>query len=543
MTEQQQQQEVWGSQFTLDFNMQHRIKHILLFGLILVMGVSCSKKLEKLYYDPDQLTTARIEKIFSELLNNYRVRPSYWEFRTFIAMHSGIYSQTIGFLNTPGVYQQNGNYTESRWNDFYRPIGFGTGTMALYREMEKIYRSLSDADKEKAIVFLNAARIVWYDQSCQMVDLWGDIPFSEAGSLNLNGEPVMAKFDNGAEIYREAINELKLLTDFFATYQPDATVATLLKTQDILLNGNLIKWQRYANALRLRLLMRISYSDEVFARQEVLEMLGDPFRFPLLSTTAVYQPHQEDILLQPLTDYNLNLRDALSELTNYPAPFYLLENVMLPNNDPRIRVFFDKNTSNTEYRALPVNWTLEQQQLNLGKFAILDSATFLYNSHIPGIVITSAEVNFLKAEAFQRWGGGDPATVYNLGIQQSVHFYYYLQHLNSIYKPAEPYPTVESLVSFMEEPGIQLLGTTEERLEKIALQRWVHYSFLQANQAWAELRRTGYPQLVFPINSQPQAPTPPLRILYPGNEVTYNVNYVAVREKDNLYFPIFWDVK
>lgn len=543
MMEQRQQQEVWESLFTLDFNMQNRIIHILLLGLILVMEISCSKKLEKLYNDPDQLTSARIEKVFSELLHNFRTRPSYWDIRTFVVMHSGIYSQTIGFLNTPGAYQQNGNYTESRWNDFYRPIGFGTGTMALYREMEKIHRTLSEADQERTMVFLNAARIVWYDQSCQMVDLWGDIPFSEAGSLNLNGEPVMAKFDDAAGIYREAISELKLLNDFFASVVPDASIATLFKTQDILLNGNVLKWQRYTNALRLRLLMRISYSEEVFARQEVQEMLADPIRYPLLSSTAGYDPELEDILLQPLADYNLNLRDALTELTNYPAPYYLLEEAMVPNNDPRIPVFFDKNTSNTAYRALPVNWTLEQQQLNLGKFAVLDSATFLYNSHIPGIVLTSAEVNFCKAEAFQRWGGGDPAAVYNLGIQQSVQFYYYLQHLNSLYKVPEPYPTAETMFEFIEEPGIQLSGTNENKLEKIALQRWVHYSFLQANQAWAELRRTGYPQLVFPINSQPQAPTPPLRILYPGNEVTYNVNYIAVREKDKLYFPIFWDVK
>ncbi|KYP14763.1 MAG: hypothetical protein A1D16_05635 [Flavihumibacter sp. CACIAM 22H1] len=520
--------------------MKKRKSYTILFYCLLLTGISCSKKLEKLYYDPDQLSSARIEKLFSELLNNYRVRPSYWEIRTFVAMHTGIYSQTIGYLNTPGVYQQNGSYTESRWNDFYRPIGNGTGTMALYREIEKLYQALNDTEKEKMRVFLQAAQVVWYDQACQMVDLWGDIPFSEAGSLNARGEPVMAKFDDAAAIYTEAIAALKALNQYFSEVQPDVPVRNLFATQDFLLTGDLQKWRSYANGLRLRLLMRISGVQENFARQEVREMLAQPELFPLLSTQDRYQPQQEDILLQPLANYTLNLRDALTELTNHPAPYFLLESAMLPVKDPRIPVFFDKNGANPTYKALPINWTLEQQQVNLGKFAVLDSATFLYNARIPGIVITAAELSFLKAEAFLRWGGGDAEKWYYTGIQQSIQFYYHLQQLNSAYKQPEPFPGAEELAGFLQEPGIQLMGSSTEKLEKIALQRWVHFGFLQANQAWAEQRRTGFPVLNFPVNSQPEAPTPPKRLLYPGNEITYNVNYGAVRDKDKLYFPIFW---
>ncbi|HEY8396801.1 MAG TPA: SusD/RagB family nutrient-binding outer membrane lipoprotein, partial [Flavihumibacter sp.] len=225
--------------------------------MLILLG-SCSKKLEKLYYDPDELATAKIEKLFTEMLNNDRVRPSYWEMRTFAVMHSAIYSQTVGFLNTTGVFQQNLNYTEGKWNDFYRPAGNGSGTLALYREMQKLYEELSGSDRIQATIFLKAAAVVLYDQACQMVDLWGDIPFSEAGSLNLNGEAVMAKFDKGEDIYREAIDVLYELNDYFATVQPDLSTQNLFRTQDILLRGDVTKWRRYCNALRLRLLMRIS---------------------------------------------------------------------------------------------------------------------------------------------------------------------------------------------------------------------------------------------------------------------------------------------
>lgn len=528
--------------------MQMNGRHSIVVMVVISLLLGCSKKLEKLYYDPDQLTTARIEKLFTELLNNYRTRPSYWEIRTFAVMHAGIYSQTVGYLNTTGVYQQNLSYVESKWNDFYRPAGNGSGCMALFREMQKLYRELPAAAQQNSEVYLKAAAVVLYDQACQMVDLWGDIPFSEAGSLNLNGQARMARYDDGKEIYKEAIDKLKELNDYFATAELGPTVVSLLKTQDILLQGELSRWQRYSNALRFRLLMRISTVDEVYSREGVAEMLDDPARFPLLSDQAQYEPAREDILLQPLANYTLTLRDALTELTNFSAPYHMLEKVLLPVDDPRIPVFYDKYgtyigsefTPNTQYKAMPTDWPLEQQQVNLGKFAILDSATFLNNSFIPGIIIGSAEISFLKAEAFLRWGGGDAAQAYKRGIQQSIHFYYYLNHLNARFKSPEPYPSQARIENFLAEPALQLTGGYAQQMEKIACQRWVNFNFLQSAQAWAEIRRTGYPVLEFRENSQPDASLPPKRLLYPGNEVTYNVNYGAVRDKDKTYFPVFW---
>lgn len=531
--------------------MKKRTQHIIPFLLIAMLLGSCSKKLERLYNDPDQLTTARVEKLFTELLNNYRIRPSYWEMRTFIVMHSGIYSQTTGYLNTPGVYLQNPSYTEGRWNDFYRPIGSGTGCMALYREMQKLQQQLPAGEKEKAALFLNAAKLVFYDQTCQMVDLWGDIPFREAGSLTASGEAKMARFDDAAGIYEEAIAALKELNTYFSSVSVDPATATLFRTQDILLNGDLGKWQRYANGLRLRLLMRISHVAEGKSKTAVSEMLANPAVYPLLSEQAAYDPEMEDILLAPLADYTLTLRDALTELTNYSAPQYMLEQVLKPVSDPRIPVLFDKYgvstgvgfIPNEEYRGLPTDWPLEKQQLRIGEFAILDSATFLFNPHIPGILLTAAELSLLKAEAFLRWGGGDPEKYYQLGVQQSIRFYYFLQQLNAGYRQPESMPNVESLQAFLQQEELRLSGSQEDSYRKIATQRWLHFGLLQSNQAWAELRRTGYPRLEFKPNSQPQAPLPPRRLLYPGNEVTYNVNYVAVRDRDKTYFPIFWQVR
>ena len=82
-----------------------------------------------------------------------------------------------------------------------------------------------------------------------------------------------------------------------------------------------------------------------------------------------------------------------------------------------------------------------------------------------------------------------------------------------------------------------------EKLARIATQKWINYSVLQPMEAWAEVRRLKLPSLVFLPDAGTQN-LPPTRWLYPTSELTYNgANYQAVQSKDNLKTKIFWDVK
>ncbi|MEP7371968.1 MAG: SusD/RagB family nutrient-binding outer membrane lipoprotein [Chitinophagaceae bacterium] len=531
--------------------MRRILIHISLAAALVSCLISCKKKLEEFYYNPDQTTQASIEKFFTEMLDNDRVRPSYWEIRTFTVLQTGIYSQSVAYLNTNPVYQQNPSYTQDRWNDFYRPGGSGGGVMAHYRSIETAYNLMGVQQQTEARIFLEAAKVVLMDQAAQMVDCWGDMPFSEAGSINTSGEIKMAKFDNAAAIYSNILDGLKMASYYFSHAQHSTTTQIVFSKQDILLNGDLEKWQRYANSVRLRLLIRMSFLDEPFAKSEVMTMLNNPFLYPLIDGVAGYIPKETDVLLQPLTNYTGDLHNAFAELTNYSAPDYLLNDVMKPADDPRIPVMFDKYgrtvsdvfTPNTDYNGLPVNMPLEQQQIMLGNYAILDSATFLYNNKLPGIVITASEVNFLKAEAFERWGGGDAKTYYDMAVKQSVAFYYYLNSLNTVTRDPLPTPSETVVESFLQNSRVKYFGTGEEKLKKIWVQKWLHFGFLQSVQSWAEYRRTKYPQLSFYVSTLPGFELPPSRLLYPASETTYNSNYLLIKDKDTRSRKIFWDVK
>lgn len=523
--------------------------HIGLFALLLTSFSSCKDDLEEQYTNPELSEDPNVPGFFTGMLNNDRVRPAYWNVRTFLLPHTAVYTQTAGFVNSNTVYQHNDGYLGDYWSDFYRANGGVSGVMALYRLMEVAYDEMSEEEKAENEIFMQAGRIVLFDHASKMVDLWGDVPFSEAGSLETTGQINDPKFDDQTELYETFLTGLQEAAEYFSSVdKPEA-----FNTYDILLSGDTGRWRRYANSLRLRLLMRISNADESRARTEISEMLGDPDQYPLLdgNNNGSYDPGSSDVLLQPLTTYTDDLNSALTEISSFWAPDYMLNTAMLPADDPRIPVIFDKYGEtvdgefipNEEYGAMPVTFNQSQQESNFALYSILDSATFLQNNKLPGIVITAPEVNFLKAEAYERWGSGDAQAAYETAVRQSIQFYYYLNSINRERFDPLPVPSEEATATFLEQPAIAWTGSSDEKLEKLYIQKWLHLGFLQSIEAWSEYRRTGYPELQFPSGGKLSGyENPPVRLMYPSVETGFNSHYPDVQSENTRDTRVFWDV-
>ncbi len=521
--------------------------------LLLLAGAfsSCKKKLEDKYNNPELSTSPSIPGFFTSMLNNDRVRPAYWNQRTFFFPQVSVYAQTTSFVNGSTAYQPIDAYIGNFWSDFYYPAGNGSGVMGLYRSMQKTDSALSAADKAAQEVYMQAAKVVLYDQASRMVDLWGDIPFSEAGSLESKSTIQNPNFDDAKTLYSSFISGLNDAATYFSSAQLAGNTQAAFSKADIMLKGSLSKWQRYANSIRLRLLMRMSFFDETTAKTAVLAMLGNSTAYPLIDGSGVgtYDPSATDVLLQPLTTNTNSMYSALTEIDSYFAPDYMLNTVMLPSNDPRIPVMFDKFgktvsgvfVQNPTYQAMPITFTAQQQSDNYASYSIVDSTTFLNNIKVPGIAITAPEVNFLKAEAYERWGSStDAQTAYNLAVTQSVYFYLYINHVGG---GTDVAPSSATMTTFLSAPTVAYTGTTAQKQVLIWTQKWLNYGLLQSDQAWSEYRRTKYPQLTFVPQTLNGYQLPPNRLMYPSVETVYNTNYSKVAGKDLLTNKIFWDVK
>lgn len=508
-------------------------------ALIIIVGLlatGCKKSdFDDNYYKPDASVTATIPSLYTGLLFNEKVMPRYWNLFTFTIPIMGTYSQTAGYSSGNKIYEQSTNYTQTRWEYYY------TTTIARYREIEKYYNALTtDAEKSGYLLFLETARIFLYDQTAQMVDMWGDIPFSTAGQLNATGTIIMASYDNGATLYTNMLTDLKRISDYLATVSPDAFYLTQLGTYDFVNKGSITKWRKYCNSLILRLAMRISYKDETTAKSYVQTILNNATQYPVVdsaSNSIVIQPASTTSSLTVVNDMRTGFQ------ANPLAPGKMVDTFMAPSFDPRLPVLFTAN-KNGEYHGVPNTWnaTRVSDSTTNNYFSRWDSTTFTENNKFPGIILTAAEVSFIKAEAYERWGGGTAKTAYENGIKQSIQFYVSINNNSDYTATKDVMPTDAVIATFLTQPAI---AYGSDNLKKIATQKWIDLGIMQANQAWAEWRRTKLPSLSFPTDvSSVSSPNVPTRLLYPSTESTLNAtNYAAVKANDNVTTKVFWDVK
>jgi hypothetical protein len=510
---------------------------------------SCKKTLEKDFQNPEKVTEGSLGKLFGGMYLNKRIHPSYWDLYTMTMSTTGFYG---GFVATPPsaqMYVPNTSYTENRWIDFYegsleQDYNYnGPGIMSNYREMQKAYATLSEAEQAKYAVFMKAAEVILYDQAAQMVDLWGDIPFTQAGSLNATGSISVAPFDDAAGLYDLFIAKLDSVNTFFANSPALAgAVSSEFSRQDMMYAGDMASWRRFTNSLRLRLLMRISNASPDKAQPAITAMLSDAATYPLIDDNKF-----NALVKQSPTNVKSDMVDVFSSFGI--APEYLMQTVMRANGDPRTELFFDENTI-TGWVGFPYNGTTADYQA-VRKYATYDSALFNYNYNMPGILFTAAEVSFLKAEAAERFGVGAAQTEYENGVRFSVNFWkdmyskiYFAEQKNALLAyHAYVAPTDADITTYLTSSEYAFAAAGKSTLEKIYTQKWINYVIMQSGQAWAEVRRTGYPQLQFVTASTADAALPPTRLLYPASEQLYNkANYEKVAAKNFRDTKIFWDV-
>jgi len=530
--------------------MKKLIFTILLLATVGFVFDSCSKsKYEELYPDPAKTSTATVENFMTGVFQagNPVNLPAYWRYFVIENSTSGHYTQAFGWVNGKDQYIPSSVAQEARWGYFY-------DVMRQYREMQDLYNQLSTEDQADKRIFMIAATVFMYDQTEQMVDMWGDIPWSEAGKLKVNGGDLTAslpKYDNAIDIYTAMLDDLKSIADELPTITLNSAYASIFTSKDYINNGDILGWRKYVNSLRLRMLARVSGVSSLSSRvsAEMTAILGDPTKYPVVDNNAeniLIDAKAPDLLA--ITNQYGGIKDGLETWgTQNFAPKAMID-LMNTAADPRLPVLFDPSLG--IYEGIDPTATEEAQSnfISANRVARYDSVTFSRNDAFPGIIITAAEVSFIKAEAIQKgWVSGDAKTAYETGIQQSIDFYYGLNELGSqnLYefgRAAEAPYTAEQVTAYLESSPVKWDGSAN-KMQLIATQKWLHFNIAQLTQNWSELRRLNLPALQFQVDGTSAVSSPPVRFVYPSTEKQLNgTNYEVVASKDNYTTKIFWDV-
>ncbi|WET70297.1 SusD/RagB family nutrient-binding outer membrane lipoprotein [Sphingobacterium sp.] len=525
-------------------------KHILLAGLCaagITAITSCSKSsFDELYRDPGKISEVSADKQFAGITYSYRelVVPSYWNYFVILRSTANRYVQATGWANENNQLIPGGASTQDRWNTYYAGL-------AQYREFEKVYTALPEAERTQLRIFYLAAKIFFYDQTQQVVDLHGDIPWSQAGMLSTNGgnyPSSYAKYDTAEEIYKAMLDDLKAISTELNTL-PALTsgVSTSFKTQDLINKGDITLWKKYCNSLRLRMLTRVSAASTFTARanQELADIIGNQSTYPLTLTNA---DNIDISVFNSGSDINARgFRDGLESWNANIAGKVMIDN-MVSKADPRLPFIFEPGQgANGAYIGLDQSLTSAEQTAlisgtpaNPSKIAIYNRSTYSRNEYFPGLLITASEVNYLLAEYYNRTGNNAAAkSAFEQGVKQSIALFPAIRALSKDNTTtAAAQPTDAQINTYISN-----IGWGTNNIQLIATQKWLHFNVIQPLQSWAEVRRLNYPVFTFRTEVSDIQKTVPTRWNIPATEVNLNgTNYDAVKSKDKLDTKIFWDV-
>jgi len=338
-----------------------------------------------------------------------------------------------------------------------------------------------------------------------ITDRWGDVPFTQA----LKGpQDFTPEYDTQEAIY----NGIFQLLD-----EASALITTGTLPSDIMYAGDMNKWKKLGNTIHMLAALRLSEVNATKAQTEFNKALS----------RGIMTSNADNFVFKHLADANNQnywYGQVVAQNREWWALTETLVNYMKPLNDPRLAVYGKRNSSG-EYKGL--EFGTQTGIPNTTGVSLLGTA--IYSQNAPVYLVTYAQALFAKAEAAKRgWIPGDDAEAkanYDLAIEQSVR-----QWTGG----------TTGLSDMMANPEVAY--DPARALGQIAVQRYVHL-FMHGYEAWAEWRRTGYPNNLV----TPGGKAVPTRLGYPDNEAFNNkANYEAAIQRqfsgtNTLYGKVWWD--
>ena len=390
-------------------------------------------------------------------------------------------------------------------------------------------------------VALAVASLVRAAAMHRVTDTYGPIPYSQIGADGA----LTAPYDSQQEVYNHLFEEIDQAIVTLSAHASE----TIKASADKVYGGNLARWIRFGNSLKLRIAMRLSYVAPELAETRVREALGNAGGVIEQNADNAAIPAQKNPFRVVMYDYNNGDSRVSADITSYMNGY----------EDPRREKYFTPSTFTDP--------SITNGYIGLRSGIGIPSESRQYSNMMvdyttPLMWINAAEVAFLKAEAALRgwYGSADEArTWYERGI--ALSFEQWGVEGAESYARSERIPQtyVDPLGKESNTSGTATIpvkwderGDREINLEQIITQKWIAIYPL-GFEAWCEFRRTGYPRLMPATNNRSGGIIPEggfaRRMPYPDEEYRENADHVnaAVNEllggPDNMATRLWWDCK
>ena len=544
-----------------------KTKIYTLFTLIIfaLSSTSCDD-FGDLNVDPTTSTVANPKSLISKVQTSYSGnRETQW--RSLAAYHMSI-TQMIsdGWTISHGqAYKLDISYMEYMWK-------------SSYREINDLILAIQEAEKNPDLVNYQAvARILKVMIFAQLTDTYGNLPYFEAGA-QAEADNIHPKYDSQEDIYNDFFKELKEASAQLNSSLPLAG--------DLMYDGNVEKWKKFANSLRLRYAMRLVNVNEAKAKSEALLAI-DAGLMSSVDDAATVSHENFNVSTSGATEIRGN---GFSQVQNFSEEIIVAcetyVSYLRDNDDPRLAMMFGmyaayQEDATSRYNSKSSTETsVEITQEYLAKYGKIEGYApgyFLWEApdgspadiwsprfvekngktvqinkffkslqikrhltriDLPSIYQSYSEVELWLAEAAQRgWTnfGGDAQAHYKNAIFANI------AELSQILG-AETNTNLNSSV-YAEN----LWNNTPDKMEAINMQHYVN-NFYNGIEGFANWRRSGFPKLK-PTTSNAYTDQAlngliPRKLPYPNSEMNFNRDNLEAHLDNGVNFwgaSVWWD--
>jgi len=514
---------------------------LIFAGLLLGVSLlsSCTKDFEELNKNPNSPVDVPAINIFTGALEDA------------ISRQMGGWEQTY----YTGNWSQQWSKVQYIDEDRYQPRDMSSYFQNPYiNELKNLTIVVNKATEDEDFKLAAAAKVMKAQIFLYITDLWGDIPYFEALQGFDKDGTLTPKYDKQSEIYADLLLKLE-------EANAALTGTVIFGTGDLLYGGDPVKWKKLANSLKLRILNRVAgtpYSHTynmagggivttsagaarmADADAKIAAILSSPSTYPVLESGD-----DNAYLAYPGLPYRNPVFNALFTRTDHGISETMVD-WLLARNDPRVHIYAQPTPNSQATPPLQYVGFQNGRELTSAPFPSISllGTAIGYDENAPFYLMTYDEVAFLKAEHYLRVGNdGAAQAAYETGIAASMERWgcvdggtVYPSWGKTSITTASTGQAV-SYAAYLADPLVAWTGTNDRKFQLVIEQKWAGI-FGQGIEAYAEVRRTGFPARIFEYelagSYYPDLGLP-IRIQYALSEDTYNTDNVeAARVAQNI---------
>lgn len=503
---------------------------IILFSILAFSIIGCTKNFEDLNKDPNAITAGEASAKYFITIPQYKLYcPDNYPYWRAMLIHADrfagyfTFGDNYSWWNDGLSYTYHIDYTDATW-DFY------DGYFGQLDNYLKLTAPGAEFDNE----YMYAVGLIIKGLYFQMyTETFGEIPFSQTG----NPDIILPEYDTQKDIYKGIIADLDAAMATIGDATKTGDGVEDLGSNDLYCNGDLQKWKKLANTLKLRIALRAyGAAGNDFSSAAITQALSNP----LLETQSDNVLLKKDnkiskwnsdsyagawldfggfgsgggwtvskVMIDYLREYNdprltKYVKPAAGGEFTFTQPASGSDHDLWPKRVSYLCQMFDnagavytktgdENTDGAVTISMPANVNYLGQPVRMNGFMkpLIRREFFCIPTDFivqpkngtdiyPEIVLTTSEAYFLQAEAILRGlGTGNAPTLFKEGIRQAMLMWGCAEGDISTYLASAALADIST-------------GTLDQKLEKIAVQRWIA-SYTEGFEGWAVVRKLGYP--------------------------------------------------